>query len=288
MEEGVAGHLNVGLLEASEAVVAVADRKMAEAVRLMTVARGVDPRTLSLIGAGGASGLHVCNIAELLGIRRVVIPVSASVFCAYGLLHADIERRFATPVAAPLAVIGSGRLKKVARDLRREGVEAVAAAGLDPDEAEFTFAVGMRYEGEQAILRTTASESSMELDDGAIERAFVRDHELLYGFARPGDPIEVSVVELTVTNRVGHPAVTLGDRGPAKPARCVRETTMVLSAEVGPQAVQCYEWEGFTGGEQIAGPGLVFGINTAVLVRSGWSVEVDGECNLMMDRKEEA
>ncbi|MEN0077384.1 MAG: hydantoinase/oxoprolinase family protein, partial [Paracraurococcus sp.] len=91
IEREVAGPLGLGLREAAVAIHRVINATMAEAVRAVTVARGVDPRELPLVPAGGGGGLHAHAIAEDLGQTRIVVPAAPGVLAATGLLDAPLE-----------------------------------------------------------------------------------------------------------------------------------------------------------------------------------------------------
>jgi N-methylhydantoinase A/oxoprolinase/acetone carboxylase beta subunit len=152
-----------------EGVVAVVDAAMVQAVRAVTVARGVDPRALALVAFGGAGPLHACAVADALGLRAVVVPPRAGVCSAVGL------------VSAPRAqeVVRSRGEQSVHDALAMVAAEAQARVGAD---AVIETAVDCRYVGQSHEITVPAP------DD------FPREHERRNGHARPGAPIEVVAV----------------------------------------------------------------------------------------------
>jgi N-methylhydantoinase A/oxoprolinase/acetone carboxylase beta subunit len=150
-------------------VVAVVDAAMEEAVRAVTVARGVDPRALALVAFGGAGPLHACAVADALGMRAVVVPPRAGVGSAVGLVSAPRAQEVVRSLGGdPL----TDALAAVAMEARaRVGADAVVETALD-----------CRYVGQShEITVATANE-------------FPREHERRNGHARPGAPVEVVAV----------------------------------------------------------------------------------------------
>ncbi|GMU78714.1 MAG: 5-oxoprolinase [Acidimicrobiia bacterium] len=154
----------------AEGVIAVVDAAMEEAVRAVTVARGVDPRDLALVAFGGAGPLHACAIADALRMPAVVVPARAGVFSAVGLLESPRRRELVRSWS------GSTEPVPLARALAELGRAATAAVGHG---SLVETAVDCRYRGQ-----------SHELTVPIID-AFPAEHGRRNGYARPGTPIEV-------------------------------------------------------------------------------------------------
>ena len=210
-------------------VIDVVDAAMVEAVRAVTVRRGVDPAALALVAFGGAGPLHACAIAATLGMRAVVVPPRAGVLSAAGILASPMQedRVRSWPdmsdhrgVAAGLGALGAEAAAAVA------GSAAVGGAAVVGGSAVVETAVDCRYAGQ-----------GHELTVPTVE-AFEDAHHRLNGYRRPGTPVEV--VALRATARVASP-VALADL-PAPGGR---------SRLVGPAAIaepDCAVWvpEGWT------------------------------------------
>jgi N-methylhydantoinase A/oxoprolinase/acetone carboxylase beta subunit len=155
-------------------VVAVVDAAMEQAVRAVTVERGVDPRRLALVAFGGAGPLHACAIADALGMPAVIVPPRAGVGSAVGLLASPRRQEV-------VRSLGSQSLE----DARAE-VAAIARARVGDDAAVET-AVDCRYVGQSHEITVQSPED------------FAREHERRNGHARPGAPVEVVAVRARAT-----------------------------------------------------------------------------------------
>lgn len=172
----------------AEGMIRVVEAAMEQAVRAVTVARGVDPRSLALVAFGGAGPLHACGLAEALGMATVIVPPRAGVLSAVGLLcgsrqHDEVQT---WPGLADHAGLDAA--------LAALGDEAAAALGGGGD-VEVTLELDCRYAGQSHELRV-----------GSVE-AFGAEHRRRNGYERPDTPVEV--VALRATARSSTPlAVT--------------------------------------------------------------------------------
>ncbi len=176
------GVLDVGAAEQALArvgvdaagVVAVVDAEMERALRAVSVARGVDPRSLALVAFGGAGPLHACALAEALDIPAVIIPPRAGVLSAVGLLCSPVQRDLVRSWLTPGDHTGlDDALAALAGEARR------AVAGSGSGDVEVVTAVDCRYVGQ-----------SHEITVPSVE-GFAEEHRLRNGYERPGAPIEV-------------------------------------------------------------------------------------------------
>jgi N-methylhydantoinase A/oxoprolinase/acetone carboxylase beta subunit len=167
----------------AEGIVRVVDASMEQAVRLVTVERGVDPRSLVLVAFGGAGPLHACAVGEALGMRAVVVPPRAGVLSAVGLVSAPPQRELvrSRPDPADHADLDAAR-----EELARE-VAALDGIAGPPVEVE-TF-VDCRYAGQSHELTVT------DVD------GFPAEHARRNGYARPGIPVEVVALRARARGR---------------------------------------------------------------------------------------
>ena len=181
----------------AEGVVAVVDAAMVEAVRAVSVARGVDPAGLALVAFGGAGPLHACAVADALGMAAVVVPPRAGVLSAVGLLasplQVDLVRSWPTPIDHAGLAEASAALRAEAAARLADGVNVAVQSAVD-----------CRYEGQGHEL--TVAEVS----------AFEDEHERVNGYRRTGTPVEVIALRAVAT--LASP-VAVGDLTPPPPGR---------------------------------------------------------------------
>jgi N-methylhydantoinase A len=183
----VADSMGVSVRTASKGVISMANDNMAKAMSIVSVERGRDPRDFSIVAFGGAGPIHCCDLAEILDVKRVVVPVHAGVFSAFGLLAADITRTFTYPI------VGAERnLPRLFGEARRQAARSLRDEGFN--EYSFEEFVDARYEG-QSFELTLPYDASTD-----IREKFSAKHREVYGYSSE-DKIEVVGVRVRAVVR---------------------------------------------------------------------------------------
>jgi N-methylhydantoinase A len=245
---------------------------MAEGVRLISVRRGVDPRRFVLLAFGGASGLHVTDIARQLDLKRVIVPRVAPVLSAWGMLATDLRFEIARSHVGDTRSLDGGALKRLFEEMEAEGFARLRAspgpgsgAGFD-GPARATRSVDMRY-GEQVF------EIAVDLDGvdwttdplREIVERFHRRHEELYTYCLPGQETVLVNARVAVAGILSalplEPASLV--TSPAAPGA---ERRIYLGRWV---TAPVYDFDLLAPGQTVAGPTIVEGAMTTVLLRPG-------------------
>ena len=192
----LAKELGLGVEETAAGVARVASAAMAQAVRVVTVERGIDPRDLALVPFGGAGPLHAAQIAEELGMRRVLVPVASGVLSAFGLVVAERRHDLVESVLLAGEQLTAGRIAAVVEGLAGRGRAELAAghaSGGEPPQPEIRATYDLRYEG-QAFELQVPGDPAPDPDD--LRRAFDRAHEERYGYSDPDAGLELVSVRV--------------------------------------------------------------------------------------------
>jgi N-methylhydantoinase A len=186
----LAEELGLSVDDGAAGILRVASAAMAQAVRVVTVERGIDPRDLALVPFGGAGPLHAAQIADELGMRRVLVPVASGVLSAFGLVVAERRRDLVE------SVLLTG--DNLTTDAIAEAVDRLAERGreeLHGDDPELRATYELRYGGQAFELPV---EGELAPDPAELRRAFDRAHEDRYGYADPDADLELVTVRLAV------------------------------------------------------------------------------------------
>ena len=256
----------------------IANASMAQAIAEVSIARGVDPRELALVGFGGAAGQHVCAVARKLGMRTIVLHPLAGMLSAYGIGIAprtwDGQRDAGRVLlgargAAPADVLA------LLDWIEREGREALAAEG----------AAGALLAGERFLdLRYQGSETSLTIAaprDTDWAAAFEGAHRRRFGYARTGRAIEISAarVRIRAASRA-QPSVT--HAGNARPAARAPELRECWFEGAGRVLVPLRDRASLTAGERLSGPALVVDDTSTLVLEPGFSAELQADGTLMV------
>lgn len=265
---GLAKTLDVAIEEAADGVVRVANEAMAGALRVISVERGDDPRTATLLCFGGAGGMHVCALAEALGMRHALVPIHAGVLSALGMLVARRTRELSRSLLRAVADVGDAEIESVLDALRRRGEQELAAEGVAPASIEAEATLDMRYRGQSASLRVAWRSVAAAAED------FHAAHEARYGH-RLDSTVELVTVRLSL--RGPAPDLPLQKRAPGSGAPRAEAVVAVHGAGA---RVPVYQRETLGAGQRLAGPAVVREQVSTTWLAPGWACEVDGYGNL--------
>ena len=249
----------------AEGIVRVANARMESALRQVSVERGHNPHSFTLVAFGGAGPLHACALASSLGIGRVLVPAAPGALSALGILDADLRREFSrTVMLAP----DSERIRGVFEELEEEARATFRGEGVVPSLSR---AADLRYAGQGFELRVDWSARVVE--------KFHSLHERSYGYADRGRQIEVVTLRVHAVARTARPrqiAATLG-RGNGDQAR------------IGPHPIYedgrwrrgaLYDRARLRPGDRMAGPAVIVELSATTYVPSRWTAAVDGFRNI--------
>lgn len=256
--------------EAAEGICSIANNKMADAIREITVRRGIDPRDFTLLAFGGAGPMHAAFIAEELGIGKVMVPAHPGGFSAWGMLHADIRHDAVRTLMRPLAAVEPAVLDAVFADLRAELLHIFHREQIAPARIRFQHIIDVRYIGQEYSISLPIG------DPGSFDRALVAEdfhlaHQRLYGHAMRQSAVEVVNARLVGISETNKAAVKPdpADKGAPTPLRSFpgvfhgREDT-----------VRVYRREALSASHTVAGPAVIVELTATTVVPPGWSVTV--------------
>lgn len=183
----LASALNRPLADVAEKVYTIANHRMANAVRVVSVREGHDPRDYALIAFGGAGPLHAAAVAEELGISRVVVPMHPGAFSAYGLLCADLRRDFVRSVVAPLSQLADAELARLMSDLVADSLRA--ARELGSGALRWQFQAEARYRGQAHEVAVSLPARGPTV--GRLAARFHQLHQRQFGFSNPHAEVEL-------------------------------------------------------------------------------------------------
>jgi N-methylhydantoinase A len=248
--------------DAAAGIARVADVEMAQAVRVVTVERGIDPRELGLVAFGGAGPLHAAAIAEELGMRRVIAPVVSGVLSALGLAVSERRRDLVESVLLAGDDLTGEAMAAVIERLGARGREALRAP-----HAELRATLELRYAGQAFELPVDAGP---EPDPAELRRAFDRAHAERYGYKDPE-----AVLEL-VTVRVA--AALPGADPPGAPSEPSRGGTSreVRFGEDRHEAAVLGQGE-----DEVKGPAIIELPGSTLAVPPGWTARAEGDAVVM-------
>jgi len=257
-------------LEVAEGVIKIANEHMSQALRLISVERGIDPKNLTLMSFGGAGGLHVCALAESLQMKKALVPMYAGVLSALGMLVAPRSRQLSRSHIGLLSDMSETFLEQAFSELSQSGQDSLQQEGIRSSDIKIKRSVDLRYAGQSYCLNVAWS------DHETVQHNFHLQHQQRFGH-RLDRAVELVNVRVALScEQQGIQLQMLQDTAHTEP-----ETHIKLYGIE--QDVSIYARDKLTAGQIITGPVLITETVSTTYVATGWLCEVDAVGNLMLE-----
>jgi N-methylhydantoinase A len=314
----LAKRLGLATEECAAGILEISAWNQANAVRQITVKRGLDVRDFTLVTFGGSGSLLLCPLIEILGVRGVLVPPNPGNVSAFGLLTVDVRSDHVRTAVARHGELDHAAMDAILDGLAGQAHGALDAQGFAKEQHRLSRTADLRYYGQAFEVRVPVGEGRFgsELADAAAD-AFHDAHRALYGYDFRGDPRQqVEWVNLRVTgigpiqrpeltelvpageadsgNRVRRPGVSVcRDGAPALPSRGstagkaeMRSRMVVFARSSASVSTPLYWRPELAPGDVVEGPAVIEEYGATVPVHPGFTARVDRFGNLHVAAEE--
>ena len=261
----------------------VVNFNMAQAIRLVTVERGYDPREYTLVAGGGGGPLHAAEVAEAIGIETVLVPAHPGLMSAVGLLYAPVKVDHVRTRVARLSGITADAIRTLFLEMADEATKEIAHFRVPMDRIETEYLLDLRYPGQAYELMVPIPDLHDEtLSTSNLREAFRRAHTRRYGHFPELPDVEIVNFRVIVSEPIRTLKLTRSDgqaRGMPRPI--VRQ--MLLDIHV--DDVCFFRRVELPQGGVVAGPAMIEELSTTTAVPRGWNAQVDEYENLVLRRR---
>jgi N-methylhydantoinase A len=262
----------------AEGMIAIVDAAMADAMRVMTVRRGLDPSDYVLFAFGGAGALHAAALARELGIGRVVVPTLAPVLSAYGIVASNILHVLAVTEARPID--DAAAIAATYARLEADAQRVLDADGIAPDLRATRRSAQIRFRGQLHAVEVGVAPGAVDVV--RMRQDFLREYERLYGAgtASPQAGVEVITLRVDAIGATARPPLTSRDLRARDAAPTGARQVLLEGREL--RAAR-YDGLALAPGDHFVGPGVVDYPGSTVWVPPTFRAHVDGWANLVLD-----
>jgi len=261
----------------AQGIIDIINAKMADAIRTITIRRGIDPRDFALVAYGGAGPAQAVALAQQLDIREVVIPVMPGAFSAWGMLQTDVRHDFKMTYYGYWDQVDAGDLAEKFAQLEAEGRDYLRKEGFATQDIAFERFGDFRYHGQEYVLTIPVPPGAVDL--AAVRASFDEAYDRQYGHSSPEAQVEVAnlrVVAIGALERPGIPDPAVTGRTAARTRKVYfdgreHETRIVNRSELARN-------------ETVDGPAIIEESTATTLLPPHWRAEVVNGGQLMLTR----
>ena len=242
-----------------------------------------------MVVAGGAGGVHACMIADELEMPTLLVPPTASVLCATGMLLCDLQHDFVRSFVSPLDTIDLPALRSVVDEMSAEGARLLEEEGAE--RAEHQTELDLRYlQQYHEVSVPIAAETLAAGDFAAMAEAFHETHDRLYGYSLRGEGTALELINVRVRSlgRTEPPDLPRPETGGEDPGRALKSKRRAYVPETGAFAdVPVYDGHALCAGNRIPGPALIERVDTTLFVSARYTAQVDEHGSVVVRRRTE-
>jgi N-methylhydantoinase A len=274
----IAGKFGLSVEAMAQGILDIINAKMADAIRTITIRRGIDPRDFALLAYGGAGPAQATALADQLDIDEVIVPVLPGAFSAWGMLHTDIRHDFKTTFYGVWDQVSPLALASEFERLEEEGRAYLISEGVPAQDVSFERYGDFRYQGQEYVL--TIPISGGPVDMAEARRSFDAAYERQYGHSSPEGRVEVANLRVAAIGRLQlppapDPAITAPQpprtRGVYFDGRRT-ETAIIQREQIAP-------------GDVISGPAIIEEPTATTLLPPSWRLCLMAGGHLSLTRK---
>lgn len=256
----------------AQGVLDVVNNNMEQALRLISIERGHDTSDYALVSFGGAGGLHAADLAQAVGIPRVVVPQFPGALSALGLLLSDARKDYSRSLLIPLAG-AAGRVSRELGDLHRVGRQEMKVEGFAPHQIRQQDYLDLRYQGQSYELTVPLT--------GDVAARFHRMHQQRYGYSDAGRSIELVSVRAVFIGLAPKVKLVKHPKERRKPVPVEKSDVWFAGRRL---KTSVYDRAQLHHGQSLDGPAIVGEYSATTLIPPGWTCQVDAFLNLVLTR----
>ncbi|MFV1858117.1 MAG: hydantoinase/oxoprolinase family protein, partial [Anaerolineales bacterium] len=283
VRQHIAEPLGLSVEEAAAGIVRVVNANMVRGISVNSTQKGYDLREFSLLAFGGAGPLHAVELAEDLGMTRVIIPPYCSVFSAFGAVASNVRHDYVQTVAWSEAALEAARAEKIFAALEARARDLLEQEKVPEERIRLRRSADIRYEGQSYEL-TIPLRSSGPLKDGDL-RQMITDfhalHQRIYAYSDHEESVEVISLRLAAEGLVPELRLRSSDQVPSGPPTPKSQRPIHFPGS-GFLESYVYEREDLVPGHAMLGPCLIEEKTSTTVIPAGWQARIDPHGNIVV------
>ncbi len=280
----IADPLGMSVEEAAEGIVRVVNAGMIKGIRVVSVAKGYDPREFCLVTFGGAGPVHASELAAELDIPRVLVPIAPGVTSALGLLMADLRDDLVRTILRPSDSLEVSELNARFAEMETEATATMDREGVAPNDVVLMRVSDVRYLGQGFELEVPVGAGDLDEDDlTQVYERFHEAHTQLYGYAQRESHMEIVNLRLTSLARMPRPRLEAESNG-SRVGGIPETATRAVYFHNEPVDARIYDRARLIPGDVVEGPAVIEQLDSTTLVWPDQTASVDAYRNLVLER----
>jgi len=277
----LANKLKLSADDTARGIIRIANNNMVNALKLISVNRGFDPREFTLVAFGGGGAMHAISLAQDLGVKKIVIPYGAAVFSAWGMMLSDLRRDYFVTFLSDFNEECTNKLSQLFEETESRASTQFAQENIDPSKINFLRYGKFRYQNQEHTTEVLIPDNLSADDIANITDNFHDAYEREYTY-RLDTPVELVGIHLVVTAEVGKLVPQKKPLSDADANTAIKDYREVDFAEQGKHKSAVYHGEQLLPGMHFTGPAVIEDPGTTIVIHPNNDVRIDQYGNTMI------
>lgn len=275
----VGDKMGVSIDDAARGIVRIANNNMVNALKLVSLNRGHDPRDFTMVAFGGGGAMHAIALALELGVKKVIVPSNAAVFSAWGMLLSDLRRDYFVTKLVAISDGAADAIETTFAEAEARALQQFELENIAPARVKFLRYGKFRYQNQEHTTEVLIDGGVTDANLAEIEANFHNTYEREYTY-RLDTPIELVGIHLVAAAEVGKLSVEKAELGNDDATAAHKDHRQVDYALEGIHEADIYDGSKLAPGMTFAGPAIIEGEGTTIVVHPNNAVAVDAFGNI--------
>lgn len=280
-KETLGNHLNAEVDDVAMGIVKIANSNMLNALKLVSVRKGHDPRDFTMVAIGGGGPMHSQDLARDLGVKKVIIPATSPVFASWGMLMSDLRHDYSQTLLTPTNQIDFHHLNNKYQSIIEEAEHTLSSEGMNQADIVISKSLDMRYTGQEHTVEVPVPFEALNQENiNEIIQHFHDSHERLYTYTLPENGTEIVNIKAKVLGKLEKPNIAEEEIGHGEKNLGTRS---VYFENKGWLDVNVYAKEYLTAKDKIIGPAIVEEKTSSTVINEGDILIKDKYGNMIIE-----
>ena len=286
IKEHIAEPLGLSVPQAAHGVFRIINNNMVDAIRVVSIERGIDPRNYALVVGGGAGAIHAGMLGRTLGMKKAIIPRYSGVFCSFGMIVSDVRHDYMQAFATNTGRLDLDGVNKVISELEQKAMDDMVEEGFPEGEVTLSRFADAKYPAQIHEL-TIPINSEGVLGDGSVgemEQTFHDLHERMFTYSVRESPVDLFHWRVVAHRKVDSPPTPDFSDSSQSITVSRKASRKVYFGDIDDfRETEIYDGDLLERGMTVAGPAVVEQANTTIVVFPGQVLEVNEYGDFVLD-----
>ncbi len=279
-QEALGKQLNIDSEKLAMGIIKIANSNMLNALKLISIRKGHDPRDFTLVSIGGGGPMHSQALARELGIKKVIIPATSSVFASWGMLMSDIRHDYSQTLLMSVKEMDFNSLNNAYEAMKSNAEKTLFSEEIDESNVVITKSIDLRYEGQEHTVEINIPFDKIDEENiKSLIDNFHDHHNRLYSYTLPESGVEIVNIKIQALGRLEKPAMVEIN---VEDGDSLIEERKVFYEETGWETVKVYSRDKLKKDEVVEGPAIIEEKSSSVILHHGDELQKDKYGNLII------